>query len=428
MKQPRNNNVRQALKAHFSIGYTTRIRMLWGRIYRALRMRIWFPHVPIAFLVGLTGLAELLPSLGSLNRLISFLKVPTKELKGFTKGFDTLAIHGVSLELIGGILVLLSLGLLWRSRLAWVLTLLMTAATVGLQFVPHTTSNTHIVLYNGILLLLLYLSRNSFTRASLATSTLFALVGVLLTTGYGVLGSYTLGSGFSPPITNAVDALYFTIVTLSTVGYGDITPHSTDARFFTMSLIVLGLAVFASALTAIAGPLINQRMMSLLQPGKKPMKRIDHIIVVGDNSLARNAIHALTERGIHVTAVWPLRPPEGVEAPADLVIGDGADAEVLKNAEVEHARAVLALTEDDSENAFIVLAAKDANPNVRTIVAISDAHNMGRVRHVRPDVVLALPVIGGELLAMALSGEEIKTDVLLAQLLQLASEGAQEKK
>ncbi|APZ44536.1 hypothetical protein BW247_03915 [Acidihalobacter ferrooxydans] len=397
-----------------------RLRMLQSRVYRALRMNIWFPHAPIAVLVGLAGLAELLPALGSLTRLVSFVAVPAKDLKGFSQGFDTLAIHGVSLELIGGLLVLLSLGLLWRSRLAWVLTLLMTAATVGLQFVPHTTPHISIIAYNGALLVLLYLTRDSFQRASLATSTLFALLGVLLTVGYGVLGSYTLGAGFSPAITNVTDALYFTVVTLSTVGYGDITPHSTDARFFTMSLIVLGLAVFASALTAIAGPLINQRMINLLQPRKKPMKRKDHIIVVGDNSLARNAIKALSQRGIPVTAVWEQRPPEGMEVPEDLVIGDGGDSDVLRNADVTQARAVLALTEDDSENAFVALAARDANEHVRTVVAISDANNMSRVRHVRPDVVLALPVIGGELLAMALSGEEIKTDELLEQLLQLA--------
>ena len=68
----------------------------------------------------------------------------------------------------------------------------------------------------------------------------------------------------------------------------------------------------------------------------------------------------------------------------------------------------------------MVLAAKDANERVRTLVAVSDADNLGRMRHVRPDVVLALPVIGGELLAMALSGEEIKADALFDQLLQLS--------
>lgn len=148
--------------------------------------------------------------------------------------------------------------------------------------------------------------------------------------------------------------------------------------------------------------------------------RKDHIIVVGDNPLARNAIKALSSRGLHVTAVWPTRPPEGSESPADLVVGDGGDVEVLTNAGVGKARAVLALSEDDSENAFVVLAAKEVNHQVRTVVAVSDAHNLARVRRVHPDVVLALPVIGGQLLAMALCGEEVKADALVEQLLKLS--------
>jgi len=404
------------LGKHFSL---QRVRMQWSRLHRIMKMDLWFPHIPLALAVGLAGLVQLLPYLGSVQKLVSFFSVPTQELGSFRQGFGTLAIHGVSQELIGYLLLLLSLGLLWRLRLAWVLTLLMTAAALGLQFVPHTTPKISILMFDGTLFLLILFARGSFQRASLATGTLFALVGVILTMGYGVVGCYLLGNEFSPHIKDFSSALYFTVVTMSTVGYGDVTPHTADARLFTISLIVLGLVIFATALTAIVGPLINQHMMNLLQPRKKAMKRKDHIIVVGEGPLARNAIKSLSDRGMQVTAVWSSRPPEGTETPADLVIGDGGDVDVLKHAGVEVAHAVLALSEDDSNNAFVALAAKDANENVRTVVVVSDAHNMGRVRHVRPDAVLALPVIGGELLAMALSGEEVNADSLLEQLLLL---------
>ena len=371
----------KSLRSRLTLSLPVRASMLWSRVRRLLHMDWWFPHVPLALAVGFSGLVQLLPSFGSLRHLIAFLAVPTSELSGLSDGFSTLAIHGVSQELIGGLLVILSLGLLWRSRLAWALTLLMTAATVGLQFVPGAKFHQEIAGYS--------LARRSFQRSSLATGTLFALIGVLLTMGFGVLGSYALGTQFAPPITDFSAALYFTVVTMSTVGYGDITPHTPDARLFTIALIVFGLVVFATSLTAIVGPLINQRMMSLLQPKAKSMKRKNHIIVVGDNPLARNAITALSKRGVQVTAVWPQRPPEGMDEPDDLVIGDGSDVDVLRNADVQDARAVLALDEDDSDNAFVALAAKDANASVRTVVAVSDAHNMNRVRHVRPDAVLA---------------------------------------
>ncbi len=415
---------RTALGRLSRLGPATRARIVWTRLHRLLHMRFWFPHVPLALAVGAAGLARLLPSFGAVQHLVSFVSVPSREIRGLSGGFDALAMHGVSQELVGGLLVVLALGLLWHSRLAWVLTLLMTAASLGLEFAPQSTPNATIIIYSVALLVLLFLARDSFQRASLATSTLIALIGVLLTMGYGVFGSYALGQQFVPPIGDFGAALYFTVVTMSTVGYGDITPHTPDARYFTVSLIVLGLAVFATSLTAIAGLLINKRMTNLLQPRKKRMKRKDHVIVVGDNPLARNAIKALTSRGLQVTAIWSRRPPEGVDVPEDLVIGDAVDGAVLESAGVTEARAVLALGADDSENAFVALAAKDANAKVRTVLAVSDAHNMGRVRHVRPDAVIALPVIGGELLAMALSGEEIKPDQLLEQLLRFGGASA----
>ncbi|MGH8206382.1 MAG: hypothetical protein ACRETK_06365, partial [Steroidobacteraceae bacterium] len=73
-----------------------------------------------------------------------------------------------------------------------------------------------------------------------------------------------------------------------------------------------------------------------------------------------------------------------------------------------------------TDNAFVVLAAREINPAVRTVVAVSDAANASRVMRVHPDVVLTLPEIGSELLAMALSGEEIRADALVSQLLKLA--------
>ncbi|MFN2120621.1 MAG: hypothetical protein ACK2T0_09545, partial [Anaerolineales bacterium] len=58
---------RVALRRRLSLRFPTRVRILWNRIYRLLGMALWFPHVPLALAVGLVGLAELLPSLGSLH-------------------------------------------------------------------------------------------------------------------------------------------------------------------------------------------------------------------------------------------------------------------------------------------------------------------------------------------------------------------------
>ena len=390
--------------------------MTRNRAARRLQASAWFPHVPLAILVGATGLLQILLTSGSLKRLLATGSHSFVSLAG---GLGIPEIRGAPQEAIGGLLILVGIGLLWRSRLAWVIALLLALATVSLELSPLSTASRPLEVFSGVLLLLLIVSRGSFTRASLATATLFALVGVLVTLGYGVIGSYVLGNGFTPNISNFIDAVYFTVITMATVGYGDITPRTADARLFTISLVVLGLAVFATSLPAIVAPLIDNRMMKLLQPRRRKMKRASHVIVVGDGPLAQDAARALTARGLQTTAVLSVKPDTEADQPEDFIVGDGSDTETLRRIQIAEARAVLALSEDDSYNAFVVLAAKELNPNVRTVAAVGDTRNTGRIARTRPDVLLTLPQLGGELLAMALSGEEIKADALISQLLKL---------
>lgn len=397
-----------------------RCRTLWNRAARPLRIYTWFPHIPLALIVGLSGLAQLMMAFGATRRLIAISGGGKSVVVNVAGGLDVLAIRGVPQEAIGALLALAGFGLLFRSRLAWVLTFLLTMATVGLELSPLSTASQGLTAFNASLLLLLLLSRRSFTRASLATSTLYALTAILVALGYGVLGSYVLGAHFRPPITNVIDATYFAVVTMSTVGYGDIIPQTPVARMFAISLIVFGLVVFVTSLTAVVGPLIDNRLMRLLQPRKdRRMKRSMHVIVIGDGFLARSCITALAARGLHATALRSSAPREGEAVPDDLVVGDGSDTEVLRSVGVGQARAVLALSDDDVYNAFVVLAAKESNPAARTVAAVNSATNSSRVTRTHPDVILSLAQLGGELLAMALSGEEIKTEALVSQLLKL---------
>ena len=402
---------------------TTTLRVRWQtarrRTARFLHARAWFPHVPLAVLVGTQGLLHILLASGSLRPLLAAW-TGSASIASLASGLGIVQIGDVSHVVIGVLLVLVAIGMLWRSRLAWVVAFLLTLAMVSLEFSPLSRASRPLEAFGIAQLLLLLAARGSFTRASLATATLFALTGLLFTLGYGTLGSLALGAGYNPPIRNLINALYYAVETMSTVGYGDITPASPAARLFTISLIVLGLAVFATALPAIAGPLIDNRLMNLLQPGRrKKMKRASHIIVVGDGPLAMDTARALSARGLTVTVIRSEKPGETEPKPEDLIVGDGSDAEVLQHAGIAQARAVLALSEDDSYNAFVVLAAKEMNPTVRTVAAVADTRNTGRIARTRPDVLLTLPLLGGELLAMALSGEPINTDALITQLLKL---------
>jgi voltage-gated potassium channel len=319
--------------------------------------------------------------------------------------------------LIGGGMVTMGLGLLWRSRLAWLIALLLaTVGGVNTLLMAHT--HVHVLLaYFAFTVVALALSWRQFDRSSVAASTLFALTSVLMLLLYATFGSFYLGAQFSPPIKDLATALYYAMVTMSTVGYGDIDPHTTEARMFTVSVIILGVAVFATSLTAVIAPLVSNSLQGILNRKGKKMKREHHYVVIGNTPLAVNTWRELAKRDMPVTRILRETPENGDLKDVDVVIGDPSMTSVLREAGAQNAEAVLAMLVDDSENAFVVLAVKELNGTARTVAAVNDARHLSRVKLVQPDVVIA-PQVLGELTAMMLSGEKVTSDFVMERVFQ----------
>jgi voltage-gated potassium channel len=148
------------------------------------------------------------------------------------------------------------------------------------------------------------------------------------------------------------------------------------------------------------------------------MKRKDHFIVIGNTSLAINTWRELTKRGQAVTRLLRDTPEEGELSGVDIVVGDSSDVDVLRQAGAQQAKAVLAMRDDDAENAFAVLAVKELGGTARTVAAVNDARHMSRIKLVQPDVIVAPQVLGGELTAMLLTGEKVTADLVLDRLFQ----------
>ena len=386
-------------------GYVARFTLLARRLGRTARTRYWFPHIPLS--LALAGAGYLL------LRLVFF---PQKNLllSDFPHHILDFRPSSMPYVLIGVGMLVMSIGLLFRSRFAWIITIVLTASLVlSAEIVGHA-HHTGLVYYDGALLLALLLSYSWFDRTSLAAGTLFAITSALLLLIYAVFGSLYLGEQFSPPIKDLVTSLYYSVVTMSTVGYGDITPKTVDARLFAVSVMFLGLAVFATSLTAIAGPMIAR----LSAPKEKRMKRTNHFIVVGATPLAYNTYREFKKRNQEVILIMPQAPASGDIDPADLIIGDANSLTTLRQACADQAQAVLAMRADDSDNAFIALAVKELKGRAKTVVAINDSKHMDRIKLVQPDIVIAPEVLGGELLAMALSGEAITSDFVLNRFFQ----------
>src|SRR5690554_3839321 len=182
-------------------------------------------------------------------------------------------------------------GLLFRSRLAWVIALLL--ASVAVLNVTAEHQGRQLAFYFSIILGLLFLFWRHFDRSSVAASTLFALTAVIMLLGYSTFGAYYLGDEFNPAIEDLGTAFYWAMVTMSTVGYGDISPASGDARLFAASVIILGVAVFATALTAVIAPLVSKSLARIVNNQGAKMKREKHFVVIGHTPLAANTAQSL---------------------------------------------------------------------------------------------------------------------------------------
>ncbi len=379
------------------------------QLHRRLGGRHWFPHVPLALLLGLGGFWLLEVDLGRHWRTI---------LDQFLRGGRELHPTLLPPILIGIGMLIMAVGLLFRSRLAWLMALLLAAtAAASMYFGPPGAAHL-LVGYFILMLALLAFAWRQFDRSSIAASTLFALTSVVMLVVYATFGTFYLGAEFHPKVTDLVTALYYAMVTMSTVGYGDITPQTADAKLFAVSIIVLGVAVFATSLTAVIAPLVNRSLQRIVNRKGPRMQRENHFVVIGDTPLAVNTWRELARRGHPVTRILRQAPESALSAEVDHVVGDPSDGDLLRSAGAHQAQAVLAMLGDDSENAFVVLAVRELAGKARTVAAVNDAHNMGRVQLAQPDVIIAPQILGGELAAMLLTGEEVTADFVMQRVFQ----------
>ncbi len=376
------------------------------RWYAAARGEYWFPHVPLALALGINGLLLLRLNLAARWPLIA---------ADLVHGHFDLPPALLPPLLVGAAMLIMAIGLLWRSRLAWMMAVLLAlTGAVSLVLGTHFSGHLLLVLFALVTAALLAAWRQ-FDRSSVAASTLFALTSVVMLLLYATFGAYYLGSDFKPAITDLTTALYYALVTMSTVGYGDIIPQTPNGKLFTISIIILGVAVFATSLTAVIAPMVSNSLQRIVNRKGPRMKREHHFVVVGNGSLAINTARELARRGHAVTRVLRKAPDDGDvhEGDTDLVVGDPSSADVLREAGAHRAEAVLAMMVDDSENAFVILAVKELGGGARTVAAVNDAANLSRVKLAQPDVVISPQVLGGELIAMVLSGEEVTPDFVM---------------
>lgn len=382
------------------------------RLYAAFQ-----PHWFVAVLVAIDGFLFLQPGVSAVravqpNDWLSWFSVENLRALLESVGLVSLPrlVLGVSLQVM-------AIGLLLRARIAWAFSLLLLIATGTIALWSGEHNHVGLAAYTLALALVLVAYWRRFDRSSLAAGSLFAVLSILSLLIYAVFGALYLGDEFHPAIHDIVSALYFAVVSMSTVGYGDITPQTASSKLFTVSIIIMGITVFATSVSAIIGPIIGGNLKRLVKGRLTHVMRKNHIIIAGATPLAQSVYGAMRERGFEVTVIVPENVAHMYPDGADLIVADPSEESVLAEAGAGKAQYILALRNDDAENAFIVLAAKEVGgPETRTVALANTATHLDKIKRVGPDMVLSLQLLGGEVLARTLSGEPLDSDLIARML------------
>ncbi len=220
-------------------------------------------------------------------------------------------------------------------------------------------------------------------------------ITVIGTYGYWLIG----GKQYS-----LLDALYMTVITIATIGYGEIIDlsHSPAGRIFTMVIAVLGIGTFAYIFTNLTALIVEGELSKSFR--RRRMERIiknskDHYIVCGIGKVGFYIVEELraTKRPHVIVDMNKNSIETALETfkGGAFIEGDATDTSVLLKAGIERAKGIFAVTGDDNQNLVITLTAKQLRPDIRAVTRCNEIRNSERMKKAGADAVISPTYIGG---------------------------------
>ena len=215
------------------------------------------------------------------------------------------------------------------------------------------------------------------------------------------------------------DALYMTVTTLSTVGYGEIHPLSRLGRIYDMCLILAGMGFLIYIITSMARVVVEGEIRKALGRRKllKHLKRLkDHYIICGFGRIGEIISRQLKERGVPYVIID--NRPENLarleESGDFFVTGDATREEVLQEAGIDRARGLVAVVSTDADNVYIVLTARSLNPNLYIVARAEETGAEKKLLRAGADRVESPYEMGGRKMAHAILRPTVTTFMELA--------------
>jgi voltage-gated potassium channel len=210
-------------------------------------------------------------------------------------------------------------------------------------------------------------------------------------------------SGYS---VDFVDAIYYTTVTLSTTGYGDIAPVSTTARLVNAFVITPARIAFLVLLIGTTLEVLASQGREMFRVDRWRRSMQDHVVVIGYGTKGRSAVETLANNGLSRDKIVIVDP--GALALQDaqidgvaLVTGDATRREVLRRAGVDKATQVIITTDRDDTNVLAALTVRQINPDAWIVAAVREQENVQLMKQSGADSVITSSDAVGRLLGLS---------------------------
>ncbi|GMN88885.1 ion channel [Francisella sciaenopsi] len=263
-------------------------------------------------------------------------------------------------------MIIIARGIYNRKRTFWFLAVIFISLSIIGDYVQDKHISYDVAFFTHVLeILLLIYFRKTFDKKNSNKITFYQfvlLISFFLAIGYSVTGLYYLKDEFDG-IKNISDAVYFTIVTFSTVGYGDIHPLTEEAKLFTVSIMIMGIGLFATIITVMAGSVINRITEKFKQKDGAALMK-DHIVICGYTEITKCLIKdyfkshvdniIVIEKNYHQKFI-----NADVEQEKHFIDAESYDYDALKKASITKAKSIFILNEKDSDNILTLLSIKE---------------------------------------------------------------------
>ncbi|KUJ64866.1 Ion channel protein [Streptomyces albus subsp. albus] len=221
-----------------------------------------------------------------------------------------------------------------------------------------------------------------------------------------------------------LDAFYYSTVTLSTTGYGDIVPHSDSARLTNILLVTPLRVLFLIILVGTTLEVLTERTREQFRLKRWRASLRDHTIVVGFGTKGRSAVQTLCATGLPKGRVVIVDPSQNVIEAANAegfvgVVGDATRSDVLLRAEGQRARQFVIATQRDDTAVLVTLTARQLNRGATIVAAVREEENAPLLRQSGADAVITSASAAGRLLGMSVQSPS--AGVVIEDLIQQGS-------